>query len=100
MSKPCGRGREPGLPGYRRRDKKKIDYAANNIYFTTGSAKLLSKSNKGLNEVVTVLKTNPDLKLGIHGHTDNVGKPKKNKLLSENRATAVKKYLEIGRAHV
>jgi len=33
------------------------------------------------------------LKLGIHGHTDNVGKPDKNKVLSENRAAAVKKYL-------
>ncbi len=35
------------------------------------------------------MKDNPDLKIGVEGHTDNVGDPKKNKILSEDRAKAV-----------
>jgi len=89
----AGVAENQGCPAIAEEIRKKVDYAASNIYFTTGSAKLLSKSNKGLNEVVSILKDNPNLKLGIHGHTDNVGKPDKNKVLSENRAAAVKKYL-------
>lgn len=82
-----------GCPLIAEEIKKKVDYAAKNIYFNTGSAKLLNKSFKGLNEVVKIMKDNPDLKLTIDGHTDNVGKPEKNQVLSENRAAAVKKYL-------
>ncbi|MEJ0101953.1 MAG: OmpA family protein [Bacteroidota bacterium] len=82
-----------GCPLISEEVKKKIDYAAHNIYFTTGSYKLLSKSYKGLDEVVKILKSDPDLKLGIHGYTDNTGKAEKNQLLSENRSAAVKKYL-------
>ena len=82
-----------GCPLISEEVKKKVDYAAKNIYFTTGSYKLLSKSYKGLDEVVKILKDNPDLKLGIYGHTDNTGKVEKNQLLSENRSAAVKKYL-------
>jgi OOP family OmpA-OmpF porin len=72
--------------------KKKVDYAANNILFVTGSAKLLSKSNKGLDEVIKILKDNPDMVIAIDGHTDNVGNDQFNQNLSENRATAVKQY--------
>ncbi|MGC4034535.1 MAG: OmpA family protein [Chitinophagaceae bacterium] len=82
-----------GCPVIAEEIKKKVDYAAKNIYFNTGSAKLLSKSFKGLNEVAKVLKDNPDLKLSIDGYTDNVGKAEKNQELSENRSASVKKYL-------
>ena len=36
-----------------------------------------------------MLKTNPDLKLSVEGHTDNVGTPASNKTLSEQRAKSV-----------
>ena len=72
---------------------KKINYAAQNIYFATGKATLLSKSFKGLNEVAKVLKDDAELKLAIDGHTDNVGTDNLNQKLSENRAAAVKAYL-------
>jgi len=36
-----------------------------------------------------MMKANPDLKIGVEGHTDNVGNPKSNKTLSDERAMAV-----------
>ncbi len=92
----------PNLPGVKENQGcplvkeeiiKKVVYDAKNIFFATGSFKLLPKSYKSLNEVAKILKDDPNLKLNISGHTDNVGKPEKNQLLSENRAKAVLTYL-------
>jgi len=82
-----------GCPDIKDEVIKKIDYAANNIYFATGKYVLLSKSFKGLNEVAQILKDNPQTKMSIDGHTDNTGSAIGNQKLSENRANAVKKYL-------
>jgi outer membrane protein OmpA-like peptidoglycan-associated protein len=82
-----------GCPVIKEEVLKKIDYAANNIYFATGKFVLLSKSFKGLDDVVKIMKDNPQLKLSIDGYTDNVGGDVYNQKLSENRAGAVKKYL-------
>jgi len=71
----------------------KINYAAKNIFFATGSAKLLPKSFKSLNEVAAIMAADKTLMLDIDGHTDSQGKPDKNQTLSENRAGAVKAYL-------
>jgi outer membrane protein OmpA-like peptidoglycan-associated protein len=73
--------------------KKKVDIAAKNILFVTGSAKLQTKSYKGLNEVAQIMKDNPGMSLAIDGHTDNVGTDEKNQILSDNRANSVKAYL-------
>jgi len=73
--------------------KKKVDFAAHNILFVTGSYKLVASSNKGLNDVVKILNDNPDMKLAIDGHTDNVGSDPMNQTLSENRANTVKTYI-------
>ncbi len=81
-----------GCPVVTAEVKKKVDYAANNILFVTGSARLLGKSNKGLDDVVKILKDNPDMIITIDGHTDNVGNDEFNQKLSENRAAAVKQY--------
>jgi len=68
-------------------------YAAKNIYFETGKATLLKKSFAPLNEVAKILTNNPELKLAIDGHTDNVGSDALNQTLSDKRAAAVKAYL-------
>jgi outer membrane protein OmpA-like peptidoglycan-associated protein len=82
-----------GCPLVKEEVVKKIAYDAKNIFFASGSAKLLPKSFKSLNEVAKVLKEDANLKIDIEGHTDNTGKPAKNQVLSENRAKAVLDYL-------
>ena len=72
---------------------KGVNEAAKNIYFSTGSAKLLAKSDKSLNSVLKLLVDNPIYLIDISGYTDGTGKPDKNLILSGNRAKAVKEYL-------
>lgn len=72
---------------------KRVQFAAKNILFVTGSAKLQSKSFKGLNDVAKIMKENPDMKLAIDGHTDNVGSDAMNQKLSDNRSASVMNYL-------
>lgn len=64
-----------------------------NILFETGSAQLKATSNAELDQLAKELKAKPALNIEISGHTDNVGNEATNKLLSKNRADAVKAYL-------
>ena len=73
--------------------KKRVDVAAKNILFITGSYKLSSSSNKGLNDVVKIMNEYPGAMLAIDGHTDWVGSDEMNQTLSDNRANAVKAYI-------
>ena len=72
---------------------RKVNVAAQNIFFVTASSKLLAKSFPKLNDVVTILKDNPSYKVQIDGHTDDVGKDDYNHNLSHERAASVKAYL-------
>ena len=72
---------------------KKVNKAAQNIFFATASSKLLAKSNASLNQVVTILNENPTYKVQIDGHTDDQGKDEYNQTLSDSRAASVKAYL-------
>jgi len=82
-----------GCPVIQQAVVEKVNKAAKNIYFATGSAKLLPKSFASLNEVVKVLQDNPTYKIDIDGYTDNTGTAEKNQVLSESRANSVKDYL-------
>jgi outer membrane protein OmpA-like peptidoglycan-associated protein len=64
-----------------------------NILFETNSFKLKSSSNSELDKLVQLLIDNSTLKVQIAGHTDNIGKPADNMLLSTNRAKAVADYV-------
>ncbi|MBK9485434.1 MAG: OmpA family protein [Chitinophagaceae bacterium] len=64
-----------------------------NIFFETGRFDLQNESKSELNKLVILLNDNPNLKIQIDGHTDNVGQEKDNLLLSANRAKAVVGYL-------
>jgi len=64
-----------------------------NIFFETGKYALQNESRSELDKLVILLTDNPNLKIQIDGHTDNVGQEKDNQLLSANRARAVVDYL-------
>lgn len=82
-----------GCPEIAKEVIEKINFAAKNIFFATGSTKLLPKSFKSLNEVVKLMQADETLRMNIDGHTDSTGKAEKNQVLSEGRANAVKAYL-------
>jgi len=63
------------------------------IHFETGKANILPDSENILGEIVKMLQQNPDVKLSVEGHTDNVGSAASNQALSEKRAQAVVLWL-------
>ncbi len=64
-----------------------------NVEFDSNSSKLKEKSYSELNELVNLLKNSKELKIGIYGHTDNVGKEERNLKLSKSRALSIYNYL-------
>jgi OOP family OmpA-OmpF porin len=63
------------------------------IHFDTGKAVILPDSESILGEIVKMLQQNPDVKLSVEGHTDNVGAAASNEALSAKRAQAVVAWL-------
>ncbi|MDP1825371.1 MAG: Ig-like domain-containing protein [Archangium sp.] len=64
------------------------------VYFATGKAVVLARSNKLLDNVAEVLLAHPEVALiRVEGHTDSVGVRAKNVALSQARADAVKAAL-------
>ena len=82
-----------GCPEIEKEIIEKVTFAAKNIFFESMSDKLSSQSFDALNEVVAILKNNPELNLHIEGHSDNTGIPSYNLSLSGKRANSVKQYL-------
>jgi outer membrane protein OmpA-like peptidoglycan-associated protein len=65
----------------------------NNVFFETNKWELKPESMIELDRLVTLLKANPEKKIEIGGHTDNVGSDEANLTLSNNRAQSVVDYL-------
>mgnify|MGYP000215212026 CR=1 FL=1 len=65
----------------------------NNIFFEFAKYDLLEDSYSELNRVYDFMLKNPNIKIKIAGHTDNVGSKTFNQNLSEKRAKAVADYL-------
>jgi outer membrane protein OmpA-like peptidoglycan-associated protein len=63
------------------------------IQFRTNSAVLLRPSYLILDQVISVMKSRPDIRVRIEGHTDTVGRPQYNLQLSKRRANSVREYL-------
>jgi len=63
------------------------------IKFETGSSVIKSDSYSLLDEILKSAVVAEGLKVGVYGHTDNVGDATKNQVLSEERANSVKNYL-------
>lgn len=76
---------------------EKIDvgksYTINDILFATNSFVVNDTIKAVVNEFSDYLKQNPKLTVTIEGHTDNVGNPADNLILSQSRAKSIYNYL-------
>lgn len=73
--------------------KKDVKIVLRNVFFETGSANLQPASYAELGRLTKLLEDNPDLRIEISGHTDNLGSKAANQRLSEARAKAVVDFL-------
>lgn len=65
-----------------------------NLNFETGTANIMPESQVQLENIAAILRLFPDAKIKIGGYTDKTGDEAINKKLSQQRADAVKHYLE------
>jgi outer membrane protein OmpA-like peptidoglycan-associated protein len=64
-----------------------------NVYFDQSSYILRYEAYPQLNRLAIVMAKDPKIMVQIVGHTDNVGDPRLNLILSENRAKVIANYL-------
>jgi outer membrane protein OmpA-like peptidoglycan-associated protein len=82
-----------GCPKLEEKEQQILDKAFDNLEFQSGTSVIKTTSLDEMKALAGLLKTKPNARLLISGHTDSVGKPESNLLLSKNRANAVKNYL-------
>jgi outer membrane protein OmpA-like peptidoglycan-associated protein len=73
--------------------KRKVAIKLNNINFEFNSADLIESSYEELNRLIQLMKDNPDIKVEILAHTDDLGTDEYNIKLSDKRAHSVLQYL-------
>jgi outer membrane protein OmpA-like peptidoglycan-associated protein len=64
-----------------------------NVEFESGSAELLESSASELRLLLELLRSDPEVRMEIRGHTDNIGDPQSNLTLSKQRAESVYNWL-------
>jgi OOP family OmpA-OmpF porin len=69
--------------------------AVKQVNFQVGKSVLTSKDKVYLDEIVSLMKTNEQIRIRVNGHSDNVGNEESNMTLSRERARAVYDYLRI-----
>ncbi len=74
--------------------KAKTKIELKNINFETNSAELDVSSYAELDRVVQLMNDNPEIKIEISAHTDDVGSKRYNNKLSDKRAESVVDYLK------
>lgn len=75
-----------------KRDIGKIEIKQR-VFFSTGKAKIRSRSFELLNQVSQALVAYPGMNVMVEGHTDSVGSSGTNLRLSQRRADSVRAYL-------
>ena len=83
-----------GIPDVRNNLLDKGSFTTSAILFDSNKATLKPESFGVLNELGTILKNNPEIKIEIIGHTDNVGSEEDNQSLSEKRALAISEFFK------
>ncbi len=69
-------------------------FSFDDLNFKFGTTELVPESKRQLDNIVSILKAFPDVKMKIGGYTDKKGDDAANKKLSNDRANAVKSALE------
>ncbi len=64
-----------------------------NVHFASGKSTLETESYATLDQLAEYLIRKKNMRIRVEGHTDSDGSASSNKMLSENRAKAVKSYL-------
>ena len=75
---------------------QKDGFMALYINFDTNKSTVKQESTGIIDQIVELMKSQPNLELSIEGHTDSQGTPKRNKTLSLDRAKAVIKAVARG----
>jgi outer membrane protein OmpA-like peptidoglycan-associated protein len=75
---------------------QKDGFMALYINFDTNKSTIKQESTGIIDQIVELMKSQPNLELSIEGHTDSQGTPKRNKTLSLDRAKAVIKAVAKG----
>jgi outer membrane protein OmpA-like peptidoglycan-associated protein len=68
-------------------------YLPKNILFEQSKSVMLTGSQAELDRLSEMLLRHPEINLTIEGHTDNIGDPNKNMVLSQDRARVTARYL-------
>ncbi len=63
------------------------------VLFDTGKSELRKEAGPELDSLIHFLQKYPEMRIGISGHTDDVGSDESNQELSDRRARAVQQYL-------
>jgi len=65
----------------------------NNVYFAQGSYEILEASHPELDRLIRLMRSSETMEIEIGGHTERRGSARLNKILSQDRADAVKAYV-------
>jgi type IX secretion system PorP/SprF family membrane protein len=68
-------------------------YTFNNVYFATNKWDIRTEARAELDNLVTIMKENPNLKIEVAGHADQRGSESYNTWLSNKRSVSVRDYL-------
>jgi len=68
-------------------------YILKDLLFDTGKSSIQKNSYKSIDDLAELLLNRKTMVVEISGHTDNVGDPADNLILSQNRANTVRNYL-------
>jgi outer membrane protein OmpA-like peptidoglycan-associated protein len=82
-----------GIPGEFTHEPLVLEKATLRFNFHFNSSEINDEANEYLDQVAQALNDNPELKVQLTGHTDNVGSAKFNLKLSIERAHTIKEFL-------
>ena len=72
---------------------KKRVIILHNLFFATNETTILPESKSSMQDLYDLMNENPEIRIRITGHTDNVGSDEANQKLSEGRANSVREEL-------